>query len=206
MKPLKQNFKKTKLKYISPAGNFYNPHEEEKLSKHLQYDIFAGEKFLSVLLDDENICPMLHPDNPAGAYFQTELVEGSSCFRASIELVENEEAKVFTVRNVADVLNRDIVSIHFSNNAVEVIHTDEKCEEVLYLADWDCESGELLDISVSVSKDCIEVVLGEDKIAINEGIEGYYWFNVGLVNSPVKTYNNLRIFRMSLEKEEEEEV
>lgn len=192
-KPLKQNFIKNNLKFVCPNGNFFEPWKNEDLNKHLIYDIIAGEKFLSLFVDDEDICSFLHPDNPSSCYFQTSLLKNETSLRLKMELTEDLKTKLIAIRNEADVLNKDVVSICYEEGNIHIKQDDVDKLVFPFTIDED-----ILDIRIDVFQNHIQVKINEYEINIDETIEEDYWICFGMVNTPKKTYNNIRIYSYEL--------
>lgn len=186
-KPIKKNIIETGLHFISPAGFFLEPWQSDVLDKYLQYDIMNAKKFLSLFVDDDNICPFNNPLNPTAVYLQTPLLNNETTLNTTIELTESIPVKVLSVRNKADILNEDILSINYEANYLTVIHDglNKGCVEITI--------DEPINLSVEVRQNEISVSMNDYKLNINETIENDYWINFGLVNTPIKTYNNIRI-------------
>lgn len=197
-KPIKYNFKRNKLQFVSYRSKVFEPWTSDELSKYLQYDIIDGTKCLSLFIDDEDICPYLTPSGVPRTYLRTPLITGSSQLNMVITLTEDIPTKIVTIRDKADILNS----------------TDEKDEDLFNITYEDgnlffdkynipVSLNEPLDITIQVVHDkrelfvCIEDVAFELSFNTSKG----YWFNVGIVKSPCKMFNSVRFNKLLINNE-----
>lgn len=191
-KPLKQNFINNNLKFICPRGNFFEPWKNEQLNKYLTYDIFDGKRFLSLFVDDEDICPYLRPDNPSGVYFQTNILSEETEIKLQVQITEYINTKLVTLREESDVLNKDVVSIVFEDYKIHVKHRGLSKLILQYYED------DIVELGISVKQNHIYVTVNDYHINFDDTIEDDYWYCFGMVNTPIKTYNNLRLYSYEL--------